>query len=205
MICKKKLLLVLGLLSTVFLTGCVSTPPKHTSNICHIFDEKNGWYKDAKKASKRWGVPIATNMAIMHQESRFVAKAKPPRTKILWIFPGPRKSSAYGYSQAKKATWKWYKKDAPHWGADRNDFDDAIDFVAWYNHTSVKRSKISASDTYNLYLAYHEGHGGFNRGTYRNKAWLKKVAQKVASRANTYHAQLNKCEKRLDSSWWWPF
>lgn len=186
-------------------TGCVSTPPKHIDNICHIFDEKDGWYKDAKKASKRWGVPISTNMAMMHQESRFVAKAKPPRTRILWVIPGPRKSSAYGYSQAKDETWDWYKEQTGRWGADRNDFDDAIDFIAWLNHISVNKSKINASDTYSLYLAYHEGHGGYARKTYKSKPWLIKVARNVDTRARKYSAQLAKCEDRLNSSWWWPF
>ena len=189
----------------IVLAGCTTTPPKHLDNLCHIFDEKDGWYKDARKASKKWGIPIATNMAFMHQESRFVAKAKPPRTKILWIFPGPRKSSAYGYSQAKKETWKWYKKSSGHWGADRNDFDDAIDFVAWYNHISVKRNKIAPTNAYALYLAYHEGHGGYSRGTFNKKPWLKKVAKKVSQRAARYDTQLKSCESRLNSSWWWPF
>ncbi|TVZ39116.1 hypothetical protein P886_3507 [Alteromonadaceae bacterium 2753L.S.0a.02] len=185
------------------LVSCASSPPKHVENVCHIFDEKSGWYKDAKKSSKKWGVPIATNMAMMYQESRFEAKAKPPRKKYLGFIPGPRKSSAYGYSQAKRETWDWYKKEAGHWGADRDDFDDAIDFVAWYNHISVKKLKISPNDTYHLYLAYHEGHGGYSRRTYKSKGWLKSVAKKVSQRANSYQAQLNKCEDRLDS--WWPF
>ncbi len=186
------------------LVACVSSPPKHLDNLCHIFDEKSGWYKHARKASKRWGVPIATNMAFMHQESRFVAKAKPPRKKILGFIPGPRKSSAYGYSQAKDDTWKWYKKSSGHRGADRNDFDDAIDFISWYNHISVKKLKVSPSNTYALYLAYHEGHGGYTRGTYKRKKWLTDVAKKVDQRAKRYQAQLKKCERRLNSSWW-PF
>ncbi len=187
------------------LASCTTTPPKHLDNLCHIFDEKNGWYKHARKASKKWGTPIATNMAFMHQESRFVAKAKPPRKKILGFIPGPRKSSAYGYSQAKSETWKWYKKSSGHRGADRDDFDDAIDFVAWYNHITAKKLKIAPNDTYRLYLAYHEGHGGYKRGTYKKKSWLTGVARKVAQRANRYDAQLKKCESRLQASWWWPF
>lgn len=185
--------------------GCVSSPPRHLDNICHIFDEKDGWYKDAKKASKKWGTPISTNMAIIHQESRFVPKAKPPRKKILGFIPGARKSSSYGYSQAKKDTWDWYKKTTGHRGADRDDFDDAIEFIAWYNSVSIDRSGISAKSTYHLYLAYHEGHGGYGRGSYKNKKWLKAVAQKVQRRADMYAGQLAKCEKRLDSSWWWFF
>lgn len=191
-------LLVLSLL----LGSCASSPPKKLDNLCDIFDEKDGWYKDAKKATKRWGVPIAVNMAFMHQESRFVAKAKPPRKKILGFIPGPRKSSAYGYSQAKKETWKWYKKESGHRGADRNDFDDAIDFVAWYNHITSKKLGVAKNNAYSLYLAYHEGHGGFKRGTYKKKQWLVNVASKVNQRAKRYDAQLQKCEKRLNSSWW---
>ncbi len=192
------LLLVLVLITA----GCTTLPPKHIDNVCHIFDEKDSWYKQAKKASKRWDSPIPILMAIMHQESRFVAKAKPPRTKILWIFPGPRKSDAYGYAQVKDATWDWYRKKSGHRGADRDDFDDAVDFVAWYNLQSHKTNGIAKNDAYHLYLAYHEGHGGFSRKTYASKGWLKGVARKVASRADTYSRQLKSCEKRLNSGWW---
>ncbi len=187
------------------LSACTSTPPVHTENICDIFDEKRGWYKDAKKAQKRWGSSIPTMMAIMYQESRFVAKARPKRKKILWIFPGPRPSDAYGYAQAKNDTWKWYKKSSGKGGADRDDFDDAIDFVGWYNKQSQKLSNIPLSNTYALYLAYHEGHGGYNRRTYASKDWLKQVARRVADRSARYKSQLPRCEKRLNSNGWWIF
>ena len=188
----------------LILSSCASAPTQ-IDNVCDIFDEKRRWYKDAKKATKRWGIPIATNMAFIHQESRFDDNAKPPRKKILGFIPGPRKSSAYGYSQAKKDTWVWYQRKTNNFRADRDDFGDAIDFVAWYNHISTKQSKIPANDPYRLYLAYHEGHGGFNRGTYKNKSWLKNVAKKVERRAQTYSQQLKGCETQLNSSRWWPF
>lgn len=188
-----------------FLSACTASPPKNIDNICDIFKEKKSWYKEAKKATKRWNINISTNMAIMHQESGFRAKAKPPRKKILGFIPGPRISSAFGYSQAKKSTWKWYKKESGHWGADRDDFDDAIDFIAWYNNVSVKQTGISRYDPYSLYLAYHEGHGGYRRGTYNNKKWLRDVAQRVNQRAKRYQSQLSRCESQLKSSWWWPF
>ena len=186
----------------MLLAGCATSPPRHVDNICHIFDEKSGWYKKAKRSQKKWGTPIPVMMAIMHQESRFQSKAKPPRSKILWVIPGPRKSSAYGYSQAKDGTWDWYKKAAGRWGADRDDFGDAIDFIGWYNSVSRKRNHIKLDSAYHLYLAYHEGHGGYNRGTYKKKGWLKQVASKVATRSVRYQKQLQGCEKRLDSGWW---
>lgn len=182
------------------LPACTTAPPTRTDNLCSIFREKKGWYDDAADSRKEWGSPISVMMAIMYQESRFVAKAKPPRKKILGFIPGPRPSSAYGYSQAKKTTWEEYKRSAGRYGADRDDFEDAIDFIGWYNEQSNRRSGIAKNDAYRLYLAYHEGHGGFNRGTYRKKKWLVKVAEKVRDKASRYRSQLLQCEKELKRS-----
>jgi hypothetical protein len=190
------------LCSVLALGACTTSPPTNSNDICAIFYEKGGWYDDAEDASDEWGSPISVMMAIMYQESRFQAKARPPRKKIFGFIPGPRPSSAYGYSQAKKSTWKDYKRSAGRYGSDRDDFGDAIDFVGWYNYQSYKRSGISRKDTYSLYLAYHEGHGGFNRRTYRKKQWLMDVARKVQRKANTYQKQLVGCEEDLKSGGW---
>ena len=190
------------ILALFVLTGCTTSQPKDVTNICSMFEEKGGWYDDAADARDEWGSPIPVMMAIMHQESKFQAKAKPPRKKIFGFIPGPRPSDSYGYSQALGSTWKAYKKSAGRYGADRDDFGDAIDFIGWYNHQSYKRSGIAKTDTYNLYLAYHEGHGGYNRGSYRNKQWLIDVARKVNRRANSYQSQLNGCEKSLQDDGW---
>ncbi|ARN75451.1 transglycosylase SLT domain-containing protein [Oceanicoccus sagamiensis] len=194
---------LLALLAVILLTtGCTVSPPKNQDNLCEIFREKDDWYDAAADARDNWNSPIPVMMAIMHQESRFKQKAKPPRTKILGFIPGPRPSSAYGYSQAKDGTWDWYMRSSGNYGADRDDFDDAIDFVGWYNHTSRKKSYIKPNDTYNLYLAYHEGHGGFNRRTFKKKPWLTKVAKKVSARSRRYASQLAKCEEELKGPWW---
>ena len=187
------LLLLLVLLSG----GCATSPPQDVGNICEIFREKRGWYDDAARARDDWGSPIHVTMAIMHQESRFRAKAKPPRTRILGFIPGPRPSDAFGYSQAKESTWEWYQKSTGNRGADRDDFADAITFISWYNYQSYKRNRIPLSDTYRLYLAYHEGHGGYGRGSYRRKNWLQAVAGKVERQAQRYRQQLPACEKEL--------
>jgi hypothetical protein len=194
--------LLLLLSCALVLGGCTTSQPGDVEDICAIFKEKDDWYDDAADASDEWGSPIAVMMAIMYQESRFEAKAKPPRKKILGFIPGPRPSSAYGYSQAKKSTWKDYKRSAGRYGSDRDDFADAIDFVGWYNYQSYKRSGISRKDTYRLYLAYHEGHGGYNRGSYRKKKWLIDVARKVERKAGTYQQQLAGCEKQLKRGGW---
>lgn len=192
---------VLCLLLLVILAGCTTSPPRNVNDLCDIFYEKDDWYDDALDSQGDWGTPIPIMMAMMYQESSFKAKAQPPRKKIFGFIPGPRPSSAYGYSQAKKSTWKEYKSSAGNYGADRDDFSDAIDFIGWYNYKSSKRSGISRNDAYRLYLAYHEGHGGYNRGTYRKKSWLMDVARKVERRAGTYQQQLAGCEDDLDDGW----
>ena len=197
--------LLFCLLASLLLGGCATSPPSDVNNICSIFREKDDWYDDAADSRDRWGSSIATMMAIMYQESRFRAKAKPPRKKILWVIPGPRPSNSYGYTQALKETWAVYKRDAGNYGADRDDFADSIDFVGWYNHQSYRRSGIKKTDTYHLYLAYHEGWGGFNRRTFKNKQWLKDVAKKVSRQASRYSTQLQGCEEELKDSGWWPW
>lgn len=193
------LLLCMGLL---ILTGCTVSPPKNTDNICDIFREKDDWYEQANDARHHWWSPIPVMMAIMHQESRFQQKAKPPRTTILGFIPGPRPTDAYGYSQAKDSTWESYMRSSGNWGADRDDFGDAIDFIGWYNRTSTKQCGIKPNDAYHLYLAFHEGHGGYNRRSYRNKPALRAIAHKVSALSKVYTRQLNSCEKSLQEPWW---
>jgi hypothetical protein len=165
-----------------------------------MFTEKQGWYKSAKASAKRWDADIAAMMAIIHQESKFEAKAKPPRKKILGFIPGFRPSNAYGYSQALTGTWERYKRDAGAYGADRDDFDDAIDFIGWYNKLSYRENGVAANNARALYLNYHEGQGGYARGTYKSKAWLIGVADKVHARAGRYRSQLQGCQDRLDAA-----
>ncbi len=180
------------------LSSCATYKPSNTSDICNIFAGEIDWYEAARKSQHDWGTPIYVLMAIMHQESRFVADAQPDRDWLLGFIPLPRKSSAYGYAQAQDAAWNDYMKQTGSWGADRDDFEDAIDFIGWYTDGSHKRLGISKWDTYAQYLAYHEGRGGYSRKTYNKKPWLIGVAKKVARRAVTYNNQLKTCQSRLD-------
>jgi len=190
------------IICAVIVVGCSNSPPKNINDSCEIFREKDDWYDDAKDSFERWGVPIQVQLAIIHQESRFKYDAKTEMEYFLWVIPVGRKSSAYGYAQVKDETWDWYIKSTRNWGADRDDFDDAVDFIGWYGKMSYDKLKISKWDAKNQYLAYHEGHGGFKRKTYNSKPWLINVAAKVDKNARKYSAQLKTCEDELNSSWW---
>ncbi len=195
----KNLFILLLLFSMV---ACTALPPKNSDNICSTFREKEDWYDDAKDSFEKWGVPISIQMAIMHQESRFVADAQPPRPWLLGIIPLPRDSSAYGYAQAKDEAWDSYQSTAGGWGADRDEFADAADFIGWYCNISHTRLGISKLDAKNLYLAYHEGHGGYRRKTFLQKAGLVQIADKVAKRAKLFQSQLGECQSDLDNKGW---
>jgi len=196
---------VSALVTILLVSGCVTSPPEQVDNVCDIFREKSGWYKDAKASRSRWGVPMSVSMAFMYQESRFVATAKPPRKKLWGFIPGPRPSDAYGYSQAKDSTWDWYQRSTGNYSADRDDFGDAIDFIGWYNDVSHRQLGIDKQDAFRLYLAYHEGHGGYRNQTYRSKDWLVDVARKVDRQAKRYNTQLNECAEELEPRGWFDW
>lgn len=193
----------ISLLLVAMLAGCATTPPRQPDDLCAIFQEKEDWYEQAHEAASRWGTPIPVLMAIMYQESSYRHDARPPRGRFLWIFPGFRLSSAFGYAQATDPTWEEYLREAGSWGASRSDFEDAVDFIGWYNALSRRRNGIPLHDARRLYLAYHEGHGGYRRGTYRNKKWLVNVAARVAKRTERYRVQLARCEAGLKRDSWW--
>ncbi len=197
-----KRLLLCAVLVFPFLSGCISSPPENPENICSIFREKDDWYENSQEAYAKWGIPIAMQMAFMHQESRFVADAQPPRPWLLGFIPWFRDSSAYGYPQAQDGTWDWYQEKAGSWWSDRDDFSDAADFIGWYCAVSSKKLGISKGDIKNQYLAYHEGHTGYRRKSYLNKPWLMKTASKVTHQAKKYQRQLATCQKELESSGW---
>jgi len=199
-------LTVTSLLLILLLSGCATTPPKNIDNACEIFREKGDWYQYSKRVFERYGVPIHVQLAIIHQESKFMYDARPERVWILGFIPWFRPSSAFGYAQVKDETWDWYRTKTSRFGDDRDDYGDAVNFIGWYADLSHKTLGISKWDAYKLYLAYHEGMGGYRRKTYLKKPWLVKVAQKVKRRAGRYGGQLKSCEASLDRGfWWWPF
>jgi hypothetical protein len=189
----RRSLALLGMTGVIVLAGCVSVPPRDVNNICNVFREYPNWRTHALDVQRRWRIPVAVQMAIIHQESKFDAQAKPPRTKLLWFIPWTRPSTAYGYAQALDSTWSLYKKSDGGFWASREDFADGVDFIGWYANQAHRRAGIRPDDAYSLYLAYHEGIKGYQNKTYLRKKWLIQVAHKVSARAQIYQAQLARC------------
>lgn len=186
-------ILVLG----VYLSGCAPAPPTGVTNICSIFKQYPKWYWQALDTQKKWGIPVSTQMAIVKQESHFVANARPPRTTLLGFIPWKRPTTAYGYAQATDGTWAVYLRSTGQSGQSRTRFGDATDFIGWYSSQARKKLNIAPSDAYSLYLAYHEGFGGYKAKSYRKKAWLLVVAKKVQNQANKYYSQLKRCRNDI--------
>ena len=176
--------------------------PTNLDDICTIFDDRRDWYESAQASEQRWGTPKHVQMAIVKQESSFRFNARPPRTELLGFIPWKRPSDAYGYAQALDSTWLRYQNETGRHYADRDDFHDAIDFVGWYTNLSNESVGISKWDPYNQYLAYHEGQAGWRQGTYQQKNWLRKTAQRVDRRAKRWWSQLQACEEELNRPWW---
>lgn len=199
--------ILLIFVSITLAAGCASPPPKRQANLCAVFDQHPEWYDAAKASENRWGTPPHILMAFVKHESSFRHDAKPPRERFLFI-PLWRKSSAAGYAQAKDEAWDEYENEVGGFFKSRSDMEDALDFIGWYNHKSHQRLGISKWDPKRMYLAYHEGRGGFARGSYKRKPAVVRLANRVDRRAREYGAQLRQCEDRFRCRRWyqvWPF
>ncbi|SMC52532.1 lytic transglycosylase [Primorskyibacter flagellatus] len=169
------------------------TAPRDLDNACSILTQRPKYIRAMRAAERRWGVPVHVQMATIYQESKFVGNARTPLRYSLGVIPIGRQSSAYGYSQALDATWDEYRRANGKMSAKRDNIRDATDFMGWYMNQTRSRNGVQLWDARNQYLAYHEGHTGFARGSYNSKAWLVRVASEVGSRSNTYQAQLINC------------
>jgi hypothetical protein len=180
----------------VVATGCGQrefTAPRNLDNACALAEERPHYVRAMRRAERRWGVPVHVQMATFHQESRFDGDARPPYRYALDVIPMGRLSSAFGYSQALDGTWDEYLAETGNRRAQRTNIDDAADFMGWYMTLTRERNGIALTDARNQYLAYHEGHAGFSRGSYNAKPWLLRVADRVADRAEIYRVQLLSC------------
>lgn len=170
-------------------------PPRDLDNACSIVRERPNYLKAFERVERRYGVRPEVLMAMIHQESKFIGNARTPHKYALKIIPMGRQSSAYGYSQALDGTWEDYKRETRNPRAKRDNIKSATDFMGWYMNKTQNKLGIPMNDVRNQYLAYHDGHAGYARGTYRSKAWLLEVAERVQTRAVTYGVQLATCRR----------
>lgn len=175
--------------------GRETTAPESLDNACAIVTERPHYVRALRATERKWGVPAHVAMATIYQESKFIGDARTPFRYVLGVLPMGRQSSAYGYSQALDGTWDEYREQTGSRRARRDDIRDALDFMGWYMNQTRERNGISLYDARNQYLAYHEGHTGYSRGTYNNKSWLVRVAGEVGARSEMYRAQLQNCRR----------
>ena len=171
------------------------TAPRNLNDACSIAKQRPKYMRAFAATERKWGVPMHVQMATIYQESKFVGNARTPYRYVLGVLPMGRQSSAYGYSQALDATWKTYKRDTRRASAKRDNIRDASDFIGWYMNETRDRNGVALNDARNQYLAYHEGHTGYARRTYRRKSWLMRVSGEVEERSQMYKQQLEDCRR----------
>ncbi len=182
----------------LFLASCGGgnfSAPRNLDSACAIIKQRPQYLSAMRATERKWSVPIYVQMAMIHQESKFVGNARTPQSFALGIIPMGRQSSAYGFSQALDGTWEEYQKDQRRRGARRDNIRDATDFMGWYVDGSSAALGISKADAESQYLAYHEGRNGYSSQSYQDKGWLVDVADRVGARAVMYRDQLQTCRR----------
>ena len=193
-------------LAAAVVAGCASAPPKRQGDVCAVFEQEPEWYDSARRSADEWGTPIHILMAFVRHESSYQSHAKPPFEWFLFI-PLGRPSSAKGYAQAQDPVWGEYQEERGRLFRSRSNMEDALDFIGWYNHKTWQQLGIPRTDAYRLYLAYHEGRGGYKRGTWKSKPGVQRTAKRVTETASTYQSQLARCESSFRCDSWyqvWP-
>lgn len=195
---KSKIKKIISISAIILLSsGCSTTSllenkkTSHPYNSCKMLIENDDWLEYSIDSYKKWKIPISVQLAIIKHESSFRHDARPIKEK--GFFYNTYHSSALGYSQALDGTWEDYKKATGNTKASRKSFKDSVDFVGWYLNSVSKQTGIKRNDTYNLYLAYHEGIGGYKQKTYKRKGWLINVAKNVSKTSSKYSNQLKQC------------
>ncbi len=192
--------IALALLVVAVLASCGRQPtftaPRNLDDACMLATERPQYFAAMRATERRWGTPVPVQMAIIHAESRFIGDARTPLRYSLGVIPMGRQSSALGYSQALDGTWEEYVVEVGNRRSSRTNIRDATDFIGWYTNKTLERNSVPLTDARNQYLAYHEGHAGFRRGSYNSKPWLIGVADRVATRARKYDDQLRACRRR---------
>ena len=161
---------------------CLFTPILATANpnICRVLKAHPSWQQIAESTSNKWGVPVPVQMAIMRVESNFKAHAKNKR------------SSAKGFAQVVNKTWRAYRHST-HAQANRSSFAAASNFIGWYAQGAHNQLGISPNNAYQLYIAYHNGNGGYKKAMHSKHAAIKKLAHHVQQLANIYQTQIASC------------
>ncbi|WP_368185997.1 lytic transglycosylase [Aestuariibius sp. HNIBRBA575] len=172
-----------------------SSAPRNLDNACSILTERPNYVRAFRQTERKWGVQAHVLMAMIYQESKFIADNRPPHRYALGVIPTGRQSSALGYSQALDGTWEEYQRYEGSRSSSRTNINDALDFMGWYMTQTVEETGVPLTDTRNQYLAYHEGRTGYLRGSYRSKGWLVRIAGEVDDRADMYEAQLANCRR----------
>ncbi len=100
----------------VLVAACGSgnySAPRNLDNACSIVSQRPNYLKAMQRTERKYGVPVAVQMATIYQESKFIGNARTPHQFALGIIPMGRQSSAYGYSQALDGTWEEYQQVDP--------------------------------------------------------------------------------------------
>ncbi len=192
--CANKNTIVIKELSKPVKTTSIKTSYKQDA--CKMLIENPDWLHAIRQSHLKWGTPMSIQLSFVYHESSFVYNARPIKKKKGYTFGTEYASSALGFSQALNGAWGDYNKEQKPVNAKRTNFGDSVDFIGWYNSKSFKMG-IKPTDAYNLYLAYHEGRRGWQKGYHKKQKWLLNYAKSVQKKSEVYSKQINNCNLRI--------
>ena len=122
-------------------------------------------------------------------------RCKTRKRKIIWFCTLVKTIFSCWLFSSTKGDLSDYKDETGNTRANRKNLMTA-DFIGWYASKGYYQG-FDQTDARSLYLAYHEGYGGFKKKSYRQKQWLINVADRVQARSTKYQKQYWGCAEEL--------
>ena len=142
---------------------------QEVADACLLLKQNRPWHEALRDTARNWGAPMGFQLAVIKQESSFdgerpAASRRPPmvrarrrRTRVIGqgLQPGARIPRG-------RCTRRRPATGAPA----ATTSATSSDFIGWYFSTTGKRTGLGQFDYKGHYLAYHEGAGGYLKGTW---------------------------------------
>ena len=177
----------------------IKTKNKKTDNIdnaCLILKQNPDWHRALYRTQLVYRISIPVQLAFVRHESSFNHKARPVNNKKKWFIFNSYKSTAYGFAQVLNGTWDEFQTTFKNKKLKRTNFGHSVEFIGWYNRKHIN-SGLDGNNISHLYLAYHEGLGGYKKKTYINKPCLVDYSNSVQKTSIKYSNQISSCNIKV--------
>ncbi len=191
---------------TVLLSGApVSANPGYpmVSNVdtlaCQIYRERSDWFTAAIEAERRWGLPVAHQLAFITEDWGLEDGNLPTKWRPDWTRPDrPTPGLPSGFYDQ---TWQQYVLQSGNASASPNAIEDVFGFMGWYFSSLAPYTGVSPYDPLAQHVLWRQGPDVFRAGNWQSNLWQRTQAERFASLTRLYMTDFENCDPPAKHGW----